>query len=296
MRFPSFLASRVVAVVLVAVVLVPDDAGLARAGEGGTALSDAVSAFEAGEWKKAAEAAEHVPDDAEEAPKARYLLGEARLMLGDAAAAETAFRAVLEKRPSALPAKVGLGRALAAQEKNDDAEKVLKEAVAADAKDVAAQRALGELRVRQGAWKEADKVLEAALKLAPNDPLTLRALAESKLRQDDPKTALRLAQRLAKAAPKHPLGPFLKALALEKDGKDDEAIEAYEQALALDDAFLDAHKNLAILCHTRNPTYADEARTKKAMKHYERYFALGGADARLKAMYDQLSAVFGSAR
>ncbi|MCI0587577.1 MAG: tetratricopeptide repeat protein, partial [Planctomycetes bacterium] len=75
------------------------------------------------------------------------------------------------------------------------------------------------------------------------------------------------------------MGPFLRGLALDRLGKGREAIEAYEAALARDPKFLDAHKNLAILCHTRNPTYQDRARTEKAMAHYERYFALGGADA-----------------
>ena len=103
-RLPSTLASLVVLVALVA-----RGGGVAHAGEGG-ALSDAVSAFEAGEWKKAAEAAEHVPDDAEDAPKAHYLLGEARLLLGDAAAAETAFRFTLEKRPSPTFAGSAAGR------------------------------------------------------------------------------------------------------------------------------------------------------------------------------------------
>jgi tetratricopeptide (TPR) repeat protein len=88
------------------------------------------------------------------------------------------------------------------------------------------------------------------------------------------------------------MGPFLKAIALEKEGKDDDAIQAYEAALERDDKFLDAHKNLAILCHTRNPTYADRERTEKAMAHYARYFELGGSDAKLKQMYDTMKAFF----
>jgi tetratricopeptide (TPR) repeat protein len=75
---------------------------------------------------------------------------------------------------------------------------------------------------------------------------------------------------------------------MERDAEDEQALEQYERALALDATFLDAHKNLAILCHTLSNTYQDKARTKLAFAHYERYFALGGKDATLRAMYDNL--------
>jgi tetratricopeptide (TPR) repeat protein len=88
------------------------------------------------------------------------------------------------------------------------------------------------------------------------------------------------------------MGPFLEGLGLERLSKDDEAIAAYEQALVRDDRFLDAHKNLAILCHTMSRTYSDAARTQKAKEHYERYFALGGADPQLRTMYDTLKRFF----
>ena len=65
---------------------------------------------------------------------------------------------------------------------------------------------------------------------------------------------------------------------------------ALEKALALDASFLDAHKNLAILCHTRNPLYTDEVRTKKALEHYAKYFELGGQDKELESSYAQFKA------
>jgi tetratricopeptide (TPR) repeat protein len=255
-------------------------------------LQEAVAAFQSADYKKVVEATKGIPDDAPEAPKARYLLGETHLILGEPAQAEEAFRFTVEKRPQFVPAKVGLGRALTAEGSLDDAKKVLTEAIAADPKDAAAKRALGELLVKQGELAAADKALDEAWKAAPGDPFTARAMVEARLRADEPEKALQVAARLVKADAKHPMGPFLQALALEKLKKDDEAIKAYEKAIALDDKFLDAHKNLAILCHTKNPTYADKVRTEKAMKHYERYFELGGSDEELKKMYDTLKAFF----
>lgn len=84
--------------------------------------------------------------------------------------------------------------------------------------------------------------------------------------------------------------PFLQALGFERANEPAKAIEAYEKALALDASFLDAHKNLAILCHTRNPLYTDEVRTRKALEHYAKYFELGGQDKELESSYAQFKA------
>jgi tetratricopeptide (TPR) repeat protein len=115
--------------------------------------------------------------------------------------------------------------------------------------------------------------------------------------ENDNMKALKVAGELSKSQPKHPLGPFLEGIAFERDGKDRKAIAAYEEALKRDANFLDAHKNLAILCHTQNPMYTDEARTKKALEHYERYFAARrqghGARDRLQAVQRLLRGVHG---
>ena len=105
------------------------------------------------------------------------------------------------------------------------------------------------------------------------------------LASDDEKRAGKVAGKLAKALPKHPMGHFLKGLVLDRRGKDKDAIEAYEKAIALDETFLDAHKNLAILCTTKNPLYRDKERTEKAFRHYEKYFELGGNDPELEQTY-----------
>ena len=255
-------------------------------------LKTVAAAFDAAEHRKVVELAETFPAEHPDASKVLYLVGESRLVLGEPAEAEVAFRAVMAKKAQAVPALVGLGRALSAQAKHEEAEKTLRSAVALDAKDVPAQRALGEALLLAGKTEEGTKVLEAAWKAAPNDPFTARVLAEARLRADDAKGAQTIGEKLAKAAPKHPMGDFLTGLALDKQDKDDDAIAAYERAIAKDERFLDAHKNLAILCHVKSNTYSDQVRVKKAFAHYEKYFALGGADARLKQMYDTMKAYF----
>src|SRR4029453_13493912 len=94
------------------------------------------------------------------------------------------------------------------------------------------------------------------------------------------------AERVAKACPDLPMGWFLKGLVLDRMNKDRDAIEAYKKAIEKDDRFLDAHKNLAILCTAKNALYQDRERTKKAFEHYKRYFELGGKDEELKKLYE----------
>ena len=52
--------------------------------------------------------------------------------------------------------------------------------------------------------------------------------------------------------------------------------------------FIDAHKNLAILCIAQNPLYKDKVRTDKALRHFKRYFELGGNDEQVRRIYGTL--------
>jgi len=267
-------------------------AGPAWADDAPPKLEALTKAFESADYKQVVALAEQVAAESPDRAKAQYLAGEAFLVLGDPAQAETCFRAVLELRPKAVPAQVGLGTALTQREQHEEAVKVLEAAVAAEPKDAAASRALAVALLASGKTEDGTKRLEAAAKAAPKDAATARALAEARLRANDSAGAKQVGERLLKDLPKHPMGDFLVALALDREGEDKKAIEAYEKALAKDDTFLDAHKNLAILCHVKSNTYQDQERVKKAFAHYARYFELGGADARLKQMYDTMKAYF----
>jgi Flp pilus assembly protein TadD len=244
-----------------------------------------MDAFKKGEYAKTVELTSKAkPRDADYA-KLTYLAAEAHLRLEQWTDAEAKFRVVLEKRPEAAPAFTGLGKALAELGKDEDAEKQLRTAVEKDPKDAQAHAAVGEFLLKRERTGDALKALKKANGLAPNDPLIVRPYVAVLLASDDEKKAGKVAGKLAKALPKHPMGHFLEGLVLDRRGKDKDAIEAYEKAIALDETFLDAHKNLAILCTTQNPLYSDKERTEKAFRHYEKYFELGGNDPELEQTY-----------
>lgn len=255
---------------------------------GGNSLEEATRAFQAGEYPKVIELAGSAAATEADWPRLQYLAGEAQLVLGGAAEAEQAFRGVLAMKPAAVPAQVGLGRALTAQGKLDEAEKTLAGALAAEPRDVGALVAHGIVLSLTGKADAARKELEAAAKLDPKSALVARGHVEVLLRADDVPGAATAVEAFVQARPEHPMGPFLMGWVQERDGEDELAIEQYRAALELDPAFLDAHKNLAILCHTLSNTYRDKQRVELAFEHYGRYFALGGKDPELRSMYDSL--------
>jgi len=255
---------------------------------GGTPLEEATRAFQAGEYAKVLELAAAPGASTGDAPRLAYLAGEAQLALGAPAEAEKSFRTVLVSRPKAVPAQVGLARALMALLRFDEAGPLLESALAAEPKDVGALVARGLLCSSTGKSDEAKKTLEAAWKLDPKGALTTRGYVEVLLRADDVPAAAAVAEKFMSSRPAHPLGPFLFAWTLERDGEDEQAVEQYEAALARDPNFVDAHKNLAILCHTLSNTYKVRERVLLAYEHYERYFALGGKDQDLERMYKDL--------
>jgi tetratricopeptide (TPR) repeat protein len=259
-------------------------AAAARAG----ALDDAKAKFEGGDLPAALAAADEVATGDADYAKARYLAGEIHLLLGDAEEAEKAFRGALDAKPGAEPALTGLGRALLERDQAAEAVRVLEEAAKAAPASGRALCFLGIARMRQSEGRKGRKEVEKGTQLAKDDPEVARAAVLAYLRDQDTDDARRAAQRFQKAQPKSPMGPFLVALVQEREKEYDDAIESYEKALKIDDSFLDAHKNLAILCIAQNPLYTNRERTEKAMKHFDRYFALGGRDAEVKRIYETL--------
>jgi tetratricopeptide (TPR) repeat protein len=260
-------------------------AGAARAAG---PVDDALAAFRAGEYEKAVTIASAVPEADPARVKALYVVGEAELARKRWDDAAKAFEAVLASKKDSVPALTGLGRAQAGRGERDASEKTLRRACELDAKDPLPRRALGETLLAADRTDDALRELEAAWKLDGKDPLTARALVEALLRKGSVDAASKTANAFAATAPKSATAWFLKGLVLDRKGEADDAIDAYEKAVAADDRFLDAHRNLAVLLTTSNSLYADPSKVERACAHAQKYVDLGGEDARLKELLDQI--------
>lgn len=262
--------------------------------EAATPLDAALRLYEEGKFDEAAAEAEKIGADDPLRAKALYVLGEIHLAVGDAAKAETEFREALGKKAGNAAILSGIGRALLAQDKAADAVDPFKKAVAADSKTARYRAWHGLALTKAGKGDEGKKEIAAAVKADPADPEVARAAVEERLLAKDVDGAGKAAAAFSKAKKESPLGPFLQGLVLDRATKVDEAIASYEKALALDAGFLDAHKNIAILCIAQNPMYTNPKRTRLAMEHFEKYQSLGGKDPEVIRVFEQLRAFIAS--
>lgn len=247
-------------------------------------VDDALAAFKAGDFAKAAEIAKGVAGESKDAAKARYVLGEAQLALEQWDEAEATFRKLVEASPKSVPAMTGLARALTGAKKLDEAGKLLTDATTLDNKDVSAWLALCEWAVARGGKPDLEAAvinLNATLKLDPKEPRVNRLLVETLLRLDKVDDASKAASAYARADKDAAMAAFLTGVVLDRKGEAKDAIKAYEKALEKDEKFLDAHRNLAIVLTTSNTNYADRKKVERAHEHAKRYVDLGGKDAKV---------------
>ena len=119
----------------------------------------------------------------------------------DLPGAEQQFRAVVEKFPQSVPAKLNLARALALEDKREDAEGVLEEALKQDPANTAALSTLTTLLLQQGQAGRAAVAVEAAHQAAPAHDAITAALSELYVRAGDPKKALALLDQVGATLP-----------------------------------------------------------------------------------------------
>lgn len=148
------------------------------------------------------------PDDL----MARGLLGTARAAMGDFGAAEAAFAEVLRLAPGHLPASIALARAMAAQDRRDEAIALLRG-------------------------------------IETRDTMALREIADAFVAIGSPEAALDVLIQWRQARPRDPDAMFRHAHALGLLGRKGEAVAAYREGLALRPDVGPAHANLGLfLC------------------------------------------------
>lgn len=177
-----------------------------------TELAQADAAMRAGRFEIAAARCEDRLATHPEDLMARGLLGTARAAMGDFAGAEAAFVEVLRLAPGHRPATIALARAIAAQDRRDEAFDLLRD-------------------------------------IETDDPIALREIADAFVAIGSPEAALDALTRWRQGRPRDPDAMFRHAHVLGLLGRKEEAVAAYREGLALRPEVGPAHANLGLfLC------------------------------------------------
>jgi len=217
-------------------------------------------------------------------PQAIYLIGVARLRLSRFAQAAEAFALARRLAPLQARPPLGHGEALVALGRDPEAAEAYLAAIQLDPKLTDARYGLATTFHRLGQLDHAQKTLEELLAQAPDHVPARLALGGVLIDAKRPGEAERaLREGLAMAEP-----PQLKAafhtnlgLALRRQRKDDEALEQYNQALAL-------HPDQPGLATHRAEALQNLGRYEDALAVYEAALAKDPADAELHRRCNEL--------
>jgi cellulose synthase operon protein C len=129
------------------------------------------------------------------------LAGTLKLARFDLAGAEQQLRTAVEKFPQSIPSKLNLAQALALEDKREDAEGVLMEALKQNPANGPALSALTNLFLQQGQADRAIGAVEAAHQAAPTDLGITAALSDLYVRAGEPKKALAMLDQAGTSPP-----------------------------------------------------------------------------------------------
>jgi len=203
-----------------------------------------------GQWRQAEAALSEILRMHPDEPDALQLLGLVREHQDKLAEAEQLLRRSLALRPNQPHVRVHLGRVLAGAGRHQDAIDLL---AAAQADDVEALTILAQLRFTIGDLSAAEENYRAALRLAPGSQALLLGLAMLLNQTARPAEAERLLRTAAENTARPP--PWRAKLArnlglsLDLQARPQEAVDALRQALALDAANLETHRELNALLY-----------------------------------------------
>ena len=204
-------------------------------------------------------------------PDGLQLLGLVRENQGKLAEAEQLFRESLASRPSQPHVQVHLGRVLAQMGKYQDAIAVLQAAARAQPDLFDAFVILAQVQFTTGALAAAEQNYRAALRLSPKSQVALLGLGvllNKMHRPAEAESLLRTAgENTARPAPWQAKLAQNLGLALDLQGKSEEAIASWQRAIALDPTNGEAHRELNALLYRMGRGGEFLASFDEAIKH-----------------------------
>jgi Flp pilus assembly protein TadD len=181
-------------------------------------------------------------------PEIQNNLGSALRRAGRCREAESAYRIAIAVRPDYAEAHYNLGNLLVESGRDDEAAAAYRRAIGIRADYLPAYLALGQTLERSGNWSRAEEAYRLALAAAPTAARAHFGLGRTVDRGGPPSAAglehLATARRLA---PDDAEIANAYGVALTRKGRVEEAYAAFQDAVARDPRFGDAHVNLANL-------------------------------------------------
>jgi putative PEP-CTERM system TPR-repeat lipoprotein len=184
----------------------------------------------AGRVEKAAEAAEQLVKRDGDNQLYQILLGVSRAAQRNYPAAETIFKALVDKTPEFAPARTNLAQIYIAAGKIDEARKTYQELLARKPNDVSALLGLCDIAAREKRWDEAIGYASQARAASPSDPAPGLKLLEVYAGRQDWAGAKPIASDLAAKFPSNADIHDAQGRILASSGDREGAVDAYRRA------------------------------------------------------------------
>ena len=198
--------------------------------------------------------------------RAVYQLAEVQMAVGRTQDAERLLRQHLESRPD-TSLYLTLADALLAQNKRQDAFRILEEAATRDPDDASVQLSLGNLLMEDGNVEAALGAFQKAEGAAPRDTRVQNALGNAFARMGRDQDAQAAFQRAVEYDPSFAPAHNNLGIALARQGSYAEAEKAFQRAIEQDSDYAEAYNNLGFL-------YLQAGAGEKAVPLFRRAVAL----------------------
>lgn len=194
-------------------------------------LDSAARMMQAGQFAQARQLLEQLVCDNPGAGRAHWLLGGARLNLGDPSGAEQAVRTAIRLDGGNASSLALLGETLQAQGRGLEAETALRQALASDPGHVPAVTNLAKLLLALNRASEAHQLLDHFIQTVRQTPTLLLLRAQSLLAMADYPRAIAAFRQVVSAAPDNGFAQIGLAAALADSGQHVAAEEAVRHAI-----------------------------------------------------------------
>jgi tetratricopeptide (TPR) repeat protein len=185
---------------------------------------------------------------------------------GDYTDAEKRLRARVAQTPDDLSARLNLALVLEKEGKTEEATKSLFDFVTASKSPEATGMEMSRVFASTGQYDRIERLAQSLLEADPTKWMAHYALGIARAGQGDPEGALQHFSEAAKLNEKTPLPKHAEGLMYARLNRPDEALAAFDAARQIDNHFLAAYTDAALVCLRKKDFGAAEDLCRKAME------------------------------